>query len=466
MPKKKKRKIIDIYPPSSIKKKASQEVFIKKVSGEKQEKAKQERQQGTYPAGQVREEGFSSEWYSRFPPRATEEEKKERKKIFSVRNLMGLGAVLLIIGFYYLGFIVLAKAEIDIKTIKSEIPFSGNILIDSNVAKIDYQKGVIPGTKFIFQKKVEKTIKSTGRGKDERKAKGTVTLYNAYSTSPQILVATTRLATPDNKIYRLDSRIVIPGARIEAGKIVPSKIDVAVTADKPGPEYNIGPCELPDCKFTIVGFKGTSKYKKFYGTSSKPMTGGASASMPMIVADDVKNGEEEVLKEMADEINEEIKKRIPPDITILEEAKSGLKLTKLSKDAEVGDFRESFSITGQGEVIIIGFKKEDLINYIQENIKKDISDNQEFYQDPDIQIKVIQTDFAKGYLKARIESKQKIRSKLSPEAIKDKIKGCSIKELKEALQEFEGIEQMNCRLSPFWIKRVPRDSRKIKVSID
>ena len=63
-----------------------------------------------------------------------------------------------------------------------------------------------------------------------QKAQGTLTIYNAYSSAPQTLVATTRFVTPDGKIFRLTNEVTVPGAKITNGQIVPSSINAPIAA--------------------------------------------------------------------------------------------------------------------------------------------------------------------------------------------------------------------------------------------
>jgi len=312
---KKKRKVKDIFLPhelnnySSDKKQIeTSEVpirFIDKSEGERKIEDTKEEESITVIAPVLKE-------------KLTKKEKVVDKK-FKIL----LGIFFSLVAFYYLGFVLLAKAEVNITTKKMEMPFSGTVLVDRNVFATSFNQAVIPGNLFVFKADETQEFSSTGQGKDERKAKGIITIYNNYSTSPQILVATTRFETPDNKIFRLDSRIVIPGASTKNGKLIPSTIDVKVTADKPGPEYNIeavtadkpGPeynieaCNLPDCKFTIPGFEGTSKFKGFYGISTKAMAGGTSGSVPLITSDDLKNAEEVILQKVMDSIEQDLQNK-------------------------------------------------------------------------------------------------------------------------------------------------------------
>jgi len=103
------------------------------------------------------------------------------------------------------------------------------------------------------------------------KASGIITVFNEYSSSPQLLVASTRFLSSDGKIFRTIKDISVPGSEIINDEIIPDSINITVMADYPGIEYNISPSD-----FTIPGFKGSPKYVGLYGKSNTAMNGGSN----------------------------------------------------------------------------------------------------------------------------------------------------------------------------------------------
>jgi len=460
---KKKRKVKDIFLPHELnnyspdKKRAEEEIPIRlthKLQREKEiEEINEEREESITVVAPGLKEKF------------VKKERAINKKI-----LILLGVFFSLVAFYYLGFIFLAKAEINITTKKIEMPFSGVVLIDTNVSSIDFNNAIIPGNSFIFKANETQEFSSTGQGKDEKKAKGIITIYNNYSTSPQILVATTRFETPDHKIFRLNSRIVIPGATTKNGKLVPSTIDVKVTADKSGPDYNIEACNLPDCKFTIPGFEGTSKFDGFYGISAKPMAGGTFASVPLVTSEDIKSAEEIIFQKVMDSINQDLENKIPKkpkELTVLSGAKSSTNLTNLSSDASIGDHREKFSVSVEGEIKVIAFDEDGIIEYIQEILEKDRDENYDYCQKPELEYLELKTDFSKGTMKMSVKTNQIVCYKLSSEEeIKQLIAGKNKEELNQIFESNPGIKDVEVNLSPLWIRKVPNSLDKINLFID
>ncbi len=460
---KKKRKVKDIFFPHELDNYSSskKEIEEKDISIRLIDKLQQERKiEDTQTESEESITVITSDLKERWIKKAMTINKK---------IIILLGVSFSLIAFYYLGFVFLAKAEINITTKKIEMPFSGVVLVDTNVSSIDFNKAIIPGNPFIFKANETQEFSSTGQGKDERKAKGIITIYNNYSTSPQILVATTRFETPDHKIFRLDSRIVIPGATTKNRELVPSTIDVKVTADKSGPDYNIGVCNSPDCKFTIPGFEGTSKYQGFYGVSSKAMTGGASASVPLVTSEDLKDAEDIIFEKVMASINQDLENKIPEKpkkLKVLPGAKSSINLTNLSSDASVGDHRKNFSVSVEAEIKVIAFDEDNIIEYIQEIFEKDRDENYDYCQKPELEYLELKTDFSKGTMRMSVKTNQVVCHKLSSEEIKQLVIGKDKKELNQIFGANLGIKDVEVKLWPLWIRKVPNSLDKIDLFID
>lgn len=105
--------------------------------------------------------------------------------------------------------------------------------------------------------------------KVEEHARGTIVVYNAYSIKPHRFVAHTRFESPDGKIYRIESPLLIPGAKKEGGKLVPGSVEAEVVAEGSGEEYNKEPVD-----FTVPGLKGSALFEKIYARSNGALSGG------------------------------------------------------------------------------------------------------------------------------------------------------------------------------------------------
>ena len=111
-------------------------------------------------------------------------------------------------------------------------------------------------------------------------AKGRVVLYNTYTNAPYKLVQNTRLATPDSRIYRIDSGVTIPGYTKSSGTITPGSVEVDVTAATSGESGNV-----ENSDFTVPGLAGSPQATKIYGRSKTAITGGVSGTIYSIPPD-------------------------------------------------------------------------------------------------------------------------------------------------------------------------------------
>jgi len=135
------------------------------------------------------------------------------------------------------------------------------------------------------------------------KATGRLTIYNEFSDASQVLVATTRFADPDGRIFRINEQVTVPGVRADGSA---GTITVEVTADQPGEDYNIEPTT-----FTIPGFSGTPQFESFRGESGESFTGGGLGLRPVIDDETIDSIRLELEQELQGQMGQLIEHDLP-----------------------------------------------------------------------------------------------------------------------------------------------------------
>ena len=109
----------------------------------------------------------------------------------------------------------------------------------------------------------------------EKKATGTVVLYNMFSAAPQKLPAGTHISNSKGLIYTTKIAVTIPGEYIVKGQkgYTAGSVAVGIVASAPGAQYNAALTDLVG-DFSIVAYKGTSKYTKIYARLKTALEGG------------------------------------------------------------------------------------------------------------------------------------------------------------------------------------------------
>ncbi|QQR50140.1 hypothetical protein IPF86_03615 [Candidatus Nomurabacteria bacterium] len=204
-------------------------------------------------------------------------------------------------------------------------------------------------------------VPATSSTTESKKATGRVILYNAYSASPQNLLINTRLeAASNNKIYFTDTAVVIPGQTVKNGQKIPGQIEIAVTATEPGPEYNT---DLTD--FTIVGFKGTSKYTGYYGRSKTEITGGTSGLVNTITPEAATAAYTDVSTKLEKTLADRIRNELPEGFVLFDDA---LFITLDSKVPPTQSSEPAIPVTASGSAQAFIFKKTDLYQTIAKSL--------------------------------------------------------------------------------------------------
>ncbi len=362
---------------------------------------------------------------------------------------------------FIVSYLILPSAEIKISPKTEQKKFDLSLVGSTKIPYIDKTLNEIPLQEVKVRKTKSREFQTTGEKELNEKAHGVITVYNEYSSSPQTLVATTRFESPDGKIFRIPQSMIIPGAAIEEGKIIPSSIDVEVFADQPGDDYNIRPTD-----FTIPGFKGGPKFSGFYGRSKEAMTGGSTGKVRIVLKQDLAKAEETLTNELKQEIGEAIQEQIPEGFKVIE---GGTKeeIVDVFPSAEVDDRVEKFSLEIEMAVRALLYKEEDLSNLIDLNLVSLVSDGQYPLSDTQkINWQDTNVDWDKIEASFSLEVEEEVASEIDINKLKSDLAGKKEVEVRKYLANQPEIEKAQVSFWPFWIKKIPTQEKKIKVIID
>ncbi|MHB9020055.1 MAG: hypothetical protein ACYC3G_04300 [Minisyncoccota bacterium] len=373
----------------------------------------------------------------------------------------------LIAGVIVLGLIIFGAVtilpKVDLKLVSKKIEWSyTDSVVTQLSAKVDYKTVTIPNQKSTSSKNLNMDFPATGKKQVSEKATGKLTVYNGYSSSPQTLVKDTRFLSPDGKIFKLAKQIIVPGAQISEGKIIPSSIDADVVAEKAGEEYNIGPVKL----FQIPGFKGTPKYAAFYAESKSDMTGGFVGEISYPTTSDIAAAKKKIKETLESSLKTELYSKISSDFKIIEGSSSFVILKEDIKDAV--DKNGNFSIFSEAQLTIISFKESDLIDVLS---KKAETEKGEDYavKSYTLDYGIARMDVGSGRLSFPVTFKAVLSYKIDIEKIKSEIAGMSDVQLRETVFSLPGIDIENQNIVsfwPFWVKTVPKNLNKINIVVD
>jgi len=375
------------------------------------------------------------------------------KKIVTIISIL---AILILATVVY---ITVGSADIIIKPKASPVDLNLKISSSDKFLSVNLNLRSVPGQLFSLDKKIEEIFSATGERDVAQKAKGKITVYNEYGTSPQTLIATTRFQNESGLIFRTLKTITIPGTKVENGKIIPGSVEVEVIADKAGDMYNI-----ESARFNIPAFQERddfNRYGKFYGISNGPMKGGIIGKAKVITEQDYVNAKKKVEERIAREISDELKNQ-----------SAGLKILKLPNPeikeivstAQVDEAADSFTVAGTAELKIVGFKEADLYDLIVRYIEE--ADNRLVFPEK-LKIEFKDAVFNKDskILEFKITAKGSAYDKINEQEIINNLMGKKENDIKNYIKSIESISSAKIILSPFWVRKVPMNKDKIKLEL-
>jgi len=382
-------------------------------------------------------------------------------KFFTKKRLITSGIIICLIVLIFISIFVLPRAQVSINPKKEAIRFETEIIANKNINSVNFADSSIPAQVFQIETEDSKKFPTTGEKDIEEKAKGTIIVYNQYSSSDQALVKTTRFLSEQGKLFRLIETTVIPGATIEEGEIIPSSKEVEVAADEPGEAYNIAPSN-----FTIPGFEGTPKYTSFYGKSIEPMTGGAKGRMRVVTQEDIEGALEIVSLELKNKVQEQFDQKIPDELKLLKETQS-LEVVDSNSSLKADEPGKDFVVTVKVKAWGLAFKEEDILNLIEKNIGDKISENKILLPST-IKVSYLDTELNLDEGKANFSCQIGAESawRVDESQIKNNLAGRGEIEVRKYLSSLSEIESAKVIFWPFWVKKIPKNKDKIKIIID
>lgn len=394
-------------------------------------------------------------------PRPTRKENEGGSKswlfIFLLLVLVSVG------GFCYFN---LAKATITIWPKTEDVNVATKLTIDKSVASLNFAEKVIPGEVFEEEKVVNDTISSTGRVGKETKAEGTIKVYNEYSQSTQVLIASTRFVSTNGKVFRLAARVVVPGFTYDdKNKIVPGSVDVKIVADQAGPDYNIAPST-----FSIPGFAGSEKYTKFYGKSSQPMTGGSSDKVAQVTKEDLDNAKITLSKRAKQEGEASFLEKLRGEKTtagyLFSEDAVQTDIIETFSLATIGMEAETFSYQAKAKSQTILFKESDMEIFTKEFILSQTSLGDSISK-KHTTVKMLpeNVNLNSGKIILSIDISTKVYFDFELSKLKEGLRGKTALESKTLLENTPEISKVEVKLWPFWVRKIPDDLEKIKIDL-
>lgn len=271
------------------------------------------------------------------------------------------------------------------------------------------------------------------------KAGGYVTIYNNYSKN-QPLIKTTRLLTPDDKLFRISEGVTVPAG---------GQVEVWAEADQEGEEF------VTEATTFIIPGLWEGLQDKIYAES---LDGMKMQSLPnFVVTEESLAAAQEEIKTQATAQSLEYINELLSDQLAIDANRLKFDFQTLA-GSQAGDISKETKLSQKISVHGLVFDKEALFDKAQEKFSKELESDQtlvNFEQETmTYDILEINTDKQEAIIEVRtnvvISSSENIW-----DIDKSELIGLDEQGLRNYFSQFD-IEKVDIAFSPFWVKKVPR----------
>lgn len=280
-------------------------------------------------------------------------------------------------------------------------------------------------------------------------AAGKVTIYNKSARS-QKLIATTRLLSDGNTLFRLKRGVTVPAN---------SQIAAEVYADKPGKENEIGPS-----KFVIPGLSEILQ-KSIYGESEAAMTGGTKF-VSALTDDEIKKAQEDLTGQLFAEGKLKLQALVAPSKTY-----DGHVFTYyqpvMKTEAKAGQEVSEFKLNGEIRVVGFFYTPADLNNIMLVNLQANLMDEEKIIGEPSQpSIEVSKYDLKAKTAELRVTEEAQSRVAYSKDLLDNsRLLGQKKAAAEEYLKSLSWIDQVKINVIPSWFSKLPRSASRVEIKV-
>ncbi len=311
-----------------------------------------------------------------------------------------------------------------------------------------------------------KEATSTIEKKIKEKASGKIIIFNSYSVKEQRIIKNTRFESKEQKIFQIGESVVVPGAKMKAGKVMePGSVEAIIYADVPSKDYNIGYGD-----FTIPGFKGTAKYTKFTARSkdNSPVSGGMFATVKIPSDTDRKSIEDELRQDLKKNLISKARSQIPTGRSFFP---GSMVLTFYDIPNDINSKNPAI-ISVRGTISVFLFDTVALTQKLSEVLLGD-DHKGNLFSIPDIsKINFVFVDPIDSStfndstkIKFKITGPLTLIGEIDTQKIRTALAGKDKEDFNKIIAEEGPIKESDAVISPRWSKKFPTDPAKILIKI-
>ena len=369
-----------------------------------------------------------------------------RKKLV----LIGGGVVLFIVFMVWaIWFAPHATVVITAKTTTSTVDKSVTLKQDG---KVDAANNIIKSLRQEQKKDISVDFTPTGKKKVGEKASGTMHLVRTSVSSLTLIIPAGTSFSSGDYTFVSTEPASLSGTSIGPGGVIQSVATVKVQATQVGSEYNLSSRSYSS---NVSGFSAA-------GTA---MSGGSSREVTVVSADDVAKAKVKLDAQKDASLQSAVKALFPSSSIVInesyQEARSNPTPSVAIDHEASGTVQLKTTVTASMQ----GIDRSDMKQFLEDTLKKEIGSkkNQKIYNDGSNEVKFAQYSERNNAVQVRLTANAKIGPEIDEHKVKEQVKGRNYGDVQSSLESIEGVQDVDTKFSPFWVRTVPNNDKHISI---
>jgi len=378
--------------------------------------------------------------------------KKIKKSVSLYRRLVVKFIILVLILAGLVAYFSFSKLTITItpqgETLKDSLLLKVGSPIATTTPGENDPREAISGAVQLVDVQAETTYPASGENLLGQEISGQVKIINRY-TKDQSLVATTRLLSPDNKLFRIKEAVNVPAG---------GEVSVAIYADKPSADLAINPTT-----FTIPGL-WAGLQDKIYAQSLAPFTFQQKASK-YIKASDIQRASEEADNLLLQQAENQLASKLADEQYLYTLAGP----VSLDTSAKADDQQASFTAKASGQVAIVSFPKAEAVRLATSRLNLLVPDDKELieFNEQSLTYSLEDFDSLSGMATIKVSFAGVMALENDSEIIdRRQLVNLSAAQIDQYLKDFPGLKNYELKFSPSFIKKAPNLVDRIEIKIN
>lgn len=369
-----------------------------------------------------------------------------RKKLV----LIGGGIVLFVLFMVWaIWFAPHATVVITAKTTTSTVDKSVTLKQDG---KVDAANNTIKSLRQEQKKELSVDFTPTGKKKVGEKASGTMHLVRTSVSSLTLTIPAGTSFSSGDYTFVSTEPASLSGTSIGPGGVIQSVATVKVQATQVGSEYNLSSRSYSS---NVSGFSAA-------GTA---MSGGSSREVTVVSADDVAKAKVKLDAQKDASLQSAVKALFPSSSIVInesyQEARSNPTPSVAIDHEASGTVQLKTTVTASMQ----GIDRSDMKQFLEDTLKKEIGSkkNQKIYNDGSNEVKFAQYSERNNAVQVRLTANAKIGPEIDEHKVKEQVKGRNYGDVQSSLESIEGVQDVDTKFSPFWVRTVPNNDKHISI---